>query len=106
MPTPAPSSPHDKTELAIKNVKAFSDDHLIVGIPQGLFMLGIAVMVTSYFVTKLLWLPVLMAGLYYTPMYHMHRDDPRGLQVWCHVVSSSTLVWEAGRRKPFRLTFL
>ena len=37
MPSPVPSSPHDNAELAIKNVKAFADDHLIVGIPQGLF---------------------------------------------------------------------
>mgnify|MGYP000014671388 CR=1 FL=1 len=102
---PSPLS-SDKTDLARHNVKAFTDDHLILGIPQGGFMLGIVIVLLSYFVTKILWLPVLVAALYYVPMYHVHRDDPRGLKIWVNVLASSTLVWEAGRRKPFQFTVL
>ena len=106
MTTQSSASSSEKSELAVKHVKAFTEDHLILGIPQGGFMLGSVVVVLSYVVTKMLWLPVVVAGLYYVPMYHVHRYDPRGLKIWMNVLASSTLVWEGGRRKPFRFTVL
>ncbi len=99
-------SSREKTDIAVKNVKALTQDHLVVGIPQSLFMAGIVLMVLSYFVSKLLWLPIVVAVVYYLPMYHMHQGDSRGLTLWLAALSSSTVVWECGRRTPFPVTIL
>ncbi len=98
--------PYDKTELAIRNVRAFHDDNVILGIPQGLFMGGLVVMVMAYLVFGLLWLPPVVAVLYYAPLHAMHKDDPKGLTIWLAALSSRTLVWESGRRTPFPLIVL
>ena len=98
--------PYDKTELAIRNVRAFHDDNVILGIPQGLFMGGIVVMVMAYLVFGLLWLPPVVAVLYYVPLHTMHKDDPKGLTIWLAALSTRTLVWESGRRKSFPLIVL
>ena len=98
--------PYDKTELAVRNVRAFHDDNLILGIPQGFFMGGIVVMVMSYLLFGFFWLPPVVALLYYAPLHAMHKDDPKGLTIWLAALSSRTLVWEAGRRKPFPLIVL
>ena len=98
--------PYDKTELAIRNVRAFHDDNLILGIPQGLFMGGLVVMVMAYLIFSLFWLPLVVAMLYYVPLYAIHKDDPKGLTIWLAALSSRTLVWESGRRKSFPLIIL
>lgn len=103
----APShSSYDKTELAVRNVRAFHDDNLIVGIPQGFFMGGLVVMVVSYLVFGFFWLPPVMGVAYYVPMYAIHKEDPKGLDIWLGALSSRTLAWESGQRKPFPIIVL
>jgi type IV secretory pathway VirB3-like protein len=99
-------NPYDKTELAVRNVRAFHDDNLILGIPQGFFMGGIVVMVMSYLLFGFFWLPPVMGVAYYAPMYAMHKDDPKGFTIWMAALSSRTLAWESGTRTPFPIIVL
>ncbi len=105
MPTYA-APRYDKTELAVRNVRAFHDDHLILGIPQGLFMGGMVVMVMAYLIMGVFWLPVVAGVAYYLPMYAMHKDDPKGLTIWVAALASRTLAWESGQRTPFPIIVL
>ncbi|MDR4483123.1 MAG: hypothetical protein R3B95_07845 [Nitrospirales bacterium] len=102
MPTHA-SPRYDKTELAVRNVRAFHDDNLILGNSARILYgwdrgHGHVLLCSLGFV----WLPAGRMGVaYYVPMYAMHKDDPKGFTIWMAALSSRTLAWESGHTKTF-----
>ncbi len=88
---------------ATKNRAVFNDVSLMFGMPTGIFLLGVVMIVGMYASTRTFLAVFILAPLYYIPMYAIHKDDVRGLKVWLSVWNDSINQWECARRKPLNL---
>lgn len=91
---------------SVKVRKIFSETNTLFGLPTGIFLFGILVVVGSYVIFKMLLLPPVIAFLYYMPMYKIHQDDIRGFHVWKSVIFDSAVHWESSTRKDIEVIFI
>jgi hypothetical protein len=78
-----------------RNRKVFTSSHLIFGLPSNVFLGGCALAVGVFFISTWYW-GVLLAAIYFPPMFSIHKDDPRALAVWKTTLSDRTAGWQAG----------
>lgn len=51
-----------------------------------------------FFISKW-WTALIVALIYFPPMYAIHKDDPKALSIWRATLSDRTSGWEAGHVK-------
>jgi type IV secretory pathway VirB3-like protein len=93
----------NKNELAIKNRKILTENHLILGMPAVLFMIGVCVPVVSFIVFRSFIAAVFLGAAFFAPMLAIHKNDPKGLKVWIACIMDSTSRWSAGSRSRIDL---
>jgi hypothetical protein len=97
------TTPHEKDQAAIKNRKIFTEQHLISGMPAGVFMFGVFVSLAPMAVARNILIGAVVALVYFAPMLVLHRNDPKALKIWGVCLMESTAAWAAGKRKKIRL---
>lgn len=88
--------------LAFKNHKVFTMQDEILGLPASVFIVGLGLSV-SLAVMLFWWMLFVTSLLYFPPMYHIHKDDPRGLKVWIRALQRRHTYWRAGRASARQL---
>jgi len=92
--------------LAVKNVKVFTTQDQILGIPSALFLLGLLCCLCVFVATT--WIcALLVAVVFYPMMWSMHRDNPKGFYVWFRAGFSNEVYWASGiRDNPLKIVFV
>lgn len=100
------SSYQDKdSDLAFRNVKVFTLQGEIMGLPSKLFIMGLGLTLMFGFVVRW-WSAPLVAIAFFVPMYQIHKDDPLALEIWRRAMYRHCNYWQAGRRKALKLVKL
>lgn len=92
-------------DSANKNRAVFNDVSIIAGMPAGLFLLGIVMCVGMYAASRTVFAVLIIGPAYFIPMYSIHKNDLRGLQVWLSIFNDSVNTWECARRTNMNLIF-
>jgi|GEM_PF-2405117 type IV secretory pathway VirB3-like protein len=92
-------------DQGFENRRVFTSQSEIMGLPATLFFAG-AGLVVAFFVLIGWWAALLIGAVFFPPMYHIHREDPRGLQVWVRAMRRSNSLWGAGRLEPLDVIFM
>jgi hypothetical protein len=95
-------APHSDYSQGVQNRKVFTTNHYIMGLPSKVALLGAATVVGTFFIGTW-YFALLVALIYFPPMFAIHKDDPRALDVWKTTLTDRTAGWEAGhvRRRLF-----
>ena len=97
------TSPDD----ALQDVTVINDEDLAFGLPRTLFWGGVALTLGFAFVFKSIFYITspLFALVYFTAMYAIHKDDPRGGQGWARALRRGS-TWSGGSYKSRRVRYL
>lgn len=106
MAEPASKGTQEGTD-ALQDVTVMNDEELKYGLPSHYFFGGVAMTVAFGFVMKKVWwlISPTFALIYFTAMYAIHKDDPRGAQGWVRAMRRGSF-WSAGQTKSRRVHFL
>ena len=83
-------------ETLLTTQRVFTHDTTLFGLPTLVFVLGIALMFTTFFLLEKV-LGVVLGMLYFKLMYAIHEDDPKALQVWIHALKHRKTGWCASK---------
>ena len=83
-------------ESALTTKRVFTHDTTLFGLPTSVFILGVALMFTTFFLLEKV-LGVVLGILYFKMMYAIHEEDPKALQVWIHALKHRKTGWCASK---------
>ena len=92
-------------ESALSTKRVFTHDTTLFGLPTSVFILGIALMFTTFFLLEKV-LGIILGILYFKMMYTIHEDDPKALQVWIHALKHRKMGWDASRINRTQIIYL
>ena len=98
---------HEAFRQGLKEVRAFTSEHLTLGLPTPVFGGGVAL--TVAFMLILPWFIGLAFGaVYFYAMFAIHAHDARALHAWRRSLSKRATYWGAGsvRRRKFLIVDL
>lgn len=84
------------TESVLTTKRVFTHDTTLFGLPTSVFILGMALALTTFFLLEKV-LGVVLGILYFKIMYIIHEDDPKALQVWIHALKHRKTGWCASK---------
>lgn len=90
---------YDDDDLGVQNANVFLLVDTIMGMPSGIFMVGLLIPVLIYFITKTFLLTVLITICYYMVMFSIHKDDVHAFKIWKALLTSKTNSWFCGKYK-------
>lgn len=92
-------------QRGLQNAKVLTLTDEFLGLPSKIFISGLALAIglgaTVHFI-----LGLIIALAYFPAMYHVHKDDPKGLAVWRAAILRKESYWVAGRQKQTKLILL
>ena len=92
-------------ESALTTKRVFTHDTILFGLPTPVFILGVALMFTTFFLLEKV-LGVVLGILYFKMMYTIHEDDPKALQVWIHALKHRKTGWCANKINRTQIIYL
>ncbi|WKB50504.1 hypothetical protein [Eleftheria terrae] len=93
-------------DVALQDAKVLNDEDLTAGLPSKFFWGGIVASVAVAFLFKSVpWIGLLFAFVYFSAMYGIHKDDPKGADGWTSALQRPSH-WSGASARRRRVVYL
>jgi type IV secretory pathway VirB3-like protein len=94
-----------RQEKSLKMVNVFSKHQSVFGLPSHVFGMGAGISIVVFFLLSKI-MAIIFVIVFFSVMFSIHEEDPKGFDVWRRVLFQGGSGWSASKVKSVKLIIL